>query len=126
MPRILVTGLPNDMQGSEPLRDLLVTAIPLAVEGAEGFGISRDHVFVHALPDLVDERRVVTFTIEGLLAKPERTPQMRRALCEAVANALAVFLDRMHVPYESIVGWCVQTNRDEDGFVRRAGQLPSV
>ena len=124
MPRILVTGLPNRLQGNELLRDRLVTAIPLAVENTEGFGISRDHVFVHAIPSLVDERTVVAFTIEGLLAKPGRTAEMRRALCDAVANALAIFLDRVQVPYDSIVGWCVQTNLYEDGCVRRPGRPP--
>jgi hypothetical protein len=122
MPRVLITGLPNALQGTHQLEDLLLERIPLAVEGAAGFQISRHHVYAHALPDLLDERpaRVVTFTVEGLLDRAERTGQMRRALCYAICDALASYLVQIELPYDSILGWCVRTDGDEDGFVRRA------
>lgn len=126
MPRILITGLPNAIHGTSQLQDLLVEGIPRAVEGTAGFEISRQHVLVHALPDLVDERphRVVAFTVEGLIDRPERTARMRQTLCETIGEALAAFLAQMEVPYDSILGWCVRINRDEDGFVRRAPGPP--
>jgi hypothetical protein len=122
MPRILITGLPNAIEETDSLRELLVCQIPLAVEGTAGFDISRRHVYAHALQDLVDERpaRVVTFTVEGLLDRPERTGAMRRALCEAIRDTLTAFLTRTDIPYEQVLGWCVRIDRDEDGFVRSA------
>ena len=122
MPRILLTGLPNGLQGTEPLRDLLLHRLPLAVEGTAGFGISRAHVYAHAFPDLVDDRpaRAIIFTVEGLLDKPERTAAMRRDLCVAIRDTLAAFLKETQVPYEVILGWCVRIDREEDGFVRTA------
>ena len=84
MPRILITGLPNTLQGSDELRGLLVDEIPRAVERQPGFGIDRRHVYAQAVGDLADERptRVVAFTIEGLIDRPERTAEMRCALCD--------------------------------------------
>jgi len=78
MPRILVTGLPNSLQGTPELRQLLLDQIPLAVERSPGFLIGRDDVSVHAPPDMVDDRpvHVVTFNVEGLLRKPDRTTPM--------------------------------------------------
>jgi len=122
MPRILVTGLPNTLQGTRELRDLLLNEIPLVVEQAPGFAITRDDVSVHAPPDMVDDRpvRIVTFNVEGLLRKPERTTPMHEQLCNAIADALVVFLQRQGVRYDSLVGWCLRIDRDEDAFVRRA------
>ena len=121
MPRILVTGLPNALQGTPELRDLLLNEIPLVVEQAPGFAITRDDVSVHAPPDMVDDRRVriVTFNVEGLLRKPERTTPMHEQLCNAIADLLVAFLQRQHVAYDSLVGWCLRIDRDEDAFVRR-------
>ena len=93
----------------------------MAVQNVEGFGISREHVHAHALPDAIERPSVaVTFTVEGLLDKPERTSRMRHALCSAVAEAIADYLNRTNTRYESIAGWCVQINRENDGFVRKA------
>ena len=121
MPRILVTGLPNALQGTRELRDLLLNEIPLVVEQAPGFAITRDDVSVHAPPDMVDDRpvRIVTFNVEGLLRKPERTTPMHEQLCNAIADALVAFLQRQGVRYDSLVGWCLRIDRDEDAFVRR-------
>lgn len=120
MPRILITGLPNRLQESDTLRQLLVNDIPLSVERTPGFAITANSVFAHAVPDLVDERpaRVVTFTVEGLLEKSDRTAPMRLALCEAISDTLSAFLVRMEIPYASVLGWCVRIDREEDGFIR--------
>jgi hypothetical protein len=127
VPRILVTGLPGRLQGHPALIELLTKTLPLVVEGVRGFGISRDHVFAHAVPDLADvHRAVVTFTVEGLLVKPERTPAMRQHLSDAVADAIAACLDQAGIRYDSIVGWCVQIDRGGDGFVRRPSGKPSA
>jgi hypothetical protein len=122
MPRILVTSLPKAVEGTAGLQDLLINGIPLAVEGTAGFDISRRHVYAYALADLVVARpaRVVIFTVEGRLDRPERTGSMRRALCDAICETLAAFLARTDISYEAILGWCVRIDRDEDGFVRRA------
>jgi|SRR4051794_14259321 len=121
MPRILLTGLPNSLQGTPELRRLLLEQIPLAVEQSPGFLIARDDVSVHAPPDMVNDRpvRIVTFNVEGLLRKPDRPAPMHEALCNAIADVLASFLDNQGVPYDSLVGWCVRIDRDEDAFVRR-------
>ena len=121
MPRILVTGLPSAIREADELRDLLIEGIPLAAERTVGLGISKQHVYAHALLDPVDKRpeRVVTFTVEGLFDSQGRTAQMRRELCNAISDALADSLVRMEIPFGSIVGWCVRIDRDEDGFVRR-------
>ena len=121
MPRILVTGLPNALQGTSELRRLLLNDIPLAVEQSPGFAIGRDDVSVHAPPDMVDDRpvRIITFNLEGLLRKPDRTPPMHEQLCDAIADVLVAFLEAQNVLYESLVGWCLRIDRDEDAFVRR-------
>jgi hypothetical protein len=123
MPRILVTGLPNVLQGTRELRDLLLNEIPLVVEQAPGFAITRNDVSAHAPPDMLDDRpvRIVTFNVEGLLRKPERTTQMHEQLCNAIADALVAFLHRQDVSYDSLVGWCLRIDRNEDAFVRRDG-----
>src|SRR6185295_14481337 len=121
MPRILITGLPNALQGTPELRRLLLDDLPLAVEQSPGFAIRRDDVSVHAPPDMVDDRsvRIVTFNVEGLLHKPERTAPMHEHLCNALADVLVAFLDRQGVRYDSLVGWCLRIDRDEDAFIRR-------
>jgi hypothetical protein len=121
MPRILVTGLPNALQGTSELRRLLLDDIPLAVERAPGFAITRDDVSVHAPHDMVDDRpvRIVTFNVEGLLRKSERTTPMHEQLCNAIADVLVAFLEQQGVRYDSLVGWCLRIDRDEDAFVRR-------
>ena len=40
MPRILITGLPNRLQGSNKLRRLVIETIPNAVEQTPGFSIA--------------------------------------------------------------------------------------
>ena len=121
MPRVLVTGLPNSLQGTSALRQLLLDHIPLAVEQSPGFLIARDDVSVHAPPDMVDDRpvRIVTFNVEGLLRKPERTTPMHEQLCTSIADVLVAFLDKQGVRYDSLVGWCLRIDRDEDAFIRR-------
>ena len=121
MPRILLTGLPNALQGTPELRRLLLDDLPLAVEKAPGFAIGRNDVSVHAPPDMIDDRpvRVVTFNVEGLLRKPERTPSMHALLCNAIADVLVAFLERQDVGYDSLVGWCLRIDAVEDAFVRR-------
>jgi len=121
MPRILVTGLPNTLQGTPELRRLLLDDLPLAVERSPGFAIRRDDVSVHAPPDMVDDRsmRIVTFNVEGLLRKPDRTTPMHEQLCNALADVLVTFLEEQGVRYNSLVGWCLRIDRDEDAFVRR-------
>jgi hypothetical protein len=121
MPRIFITGLPNRLQGTPELRSLLLDDLPLAVEGQTVFAISRDDVSAHAAPDMIDDRplRIVTFNIEGLLRKPERTPEANQALCNALADVLVAFLAKNGVAYDSLVGWCLRIDRDEDAFVRR-------
>jgi len=121
MPRILVTGLPNALQGTSELRRLLLNDIPLAVEQSPGFAIGRDDVSVHAPPDMIDERpvRIVTFNVEGLLRKPDRTTPMHDQLCNAIADVLVAFLEAQNVRYDSLVGWCLRIDRDEDAFIRR-------
>jgi hypothetical protein len=120
MPRILIAGLPKAVPDSEFLRQLLVRDLPAIVEKAEGFDISRTHVVAHIVPEIIERpTSMVTFTIEGLIAQPERTAAMRQALCAAVADTIGGYLGRANLRYESIVGWCVQINRDDDGFVRR-------
>jgi hypothetical protein len=121
MPRILVTGLPNSLQGTPELRRLLLDQIPLVVEQSPGFLITRDDVSVHAPLDMVDDRpvRIVTFNVEGLLLKPDRTTPMHDALCNAIADLLVAFLKAQGVRYDSLVGWCLRIDRDEDAFVRR-------
>ena len=44
---------------------------------------------------MVDERPVliVTFSVEGLLRKPDRTTPMHEALCNAIADVLVAFLE---------------------------------
>lgn len=125
MPRILVTGLPNALRDTRELRDLLLDEIPLAVEQSPGFAISRDDVSVHAPPDMVDDRpaRIVTFNVEGLLRKPERTTAMHQQLCNAIADVLVAYLQRQGVRYDKLVGWCLRIDREEDAFVRRTPQL---
>jgi len=121
MPRILVTGLPNALRGTRELRVLLLDEIPLAVEQSPGFAITRDDVSVHAPPDMVDDRpvRIVTFNVEGLLRKPERTTAMHQQLCNAIADVLVAYLQRQGVRYDKLVGWCLRIDREEDAFVRR-------
>ena len=121
MPRILVTGLPNTLQGTPELRRLLLDDLPLAVERSPGFAIRREDVSVHAPPDMVDDRpvRIVTFNIEGLLRKPERTTPMHEHLCNALADVLVAFLDKQGVRYDSLVGWCLRIDAADDAFVRR-------
>jgi hypothetical protein len=123
MPRIFVTGLPNALQDTPELRRLLLDEIPLAVEQSPGFAITRNDVSVHATPDMVDDRpvRIVTFNVEGLLRKPERTMPMHQQLCNAIADVLVAFLARQGVKYDSLVGWCLRIDQDEDAFVRRDG-----
>lgn len=123
MPRILICGLPRALPDGELLRQLLIRDLPAAVENTAGFDISRAHVFAHAVSEIIERPTVaVTFTIEGLIAKPERTAAMRQALCRAVADTIAGYFDRANLQYDSIVGWCVQIDRDDDGFVRRSGR----
>jgi len=121
MPRIFITGLPNALQGTPELRRLLLDEIPLAVEQSPGFAIMRNDVSVHAPPDMVDDRpvRIVTFNVEGLLRKPDRTTPMHEHLCNAIADVLLAFLEKQDVRYDSLVGWCLRIDRDEDAFVRR-------
>jgi hypothetical protein len=121
MPRVLVTGLPNALQGTHELRRLLLEEIPIAVEQTPVFAITRDDVSVHAPPDMVGDRpvRIVTFNVEGLLHKPERTPELNQRLCNAIADVLVAFLGRQGVHYDSLVGWCLRIDRDEDAFIRR-------
>jgi hypothetical protein len=121
MPRILITGLPNSLQGTPQLRRLLLEDLPLAVEQAPGFAIGRNDVSVHAPPDMVDDRpvRIITFNVEGLLRKPERTPPMHAQLCNAIADVLLAFLDKQDVRYDSLVGWCLRIDANDDAFVRR-------
>ena len=123
MPRILVTGLPNSLQGTPELRRLLLDQIPLAVEQSPGFLITRGDVSVHAPPDMVDDRpvRIVTFNVEGLLRKPDRTTPMHEALCNTIADVLVAFLKEQGVRYDSLVGWCLRIDRDKDAFIRRTG-----
>ncbi len=122
MPRILITGLPERLKDTAALRRLLVEEIPAVVERQPGFGIAAEHVYVHALPDLLDDRpaRSIVFTVEGLIDRPERTSEMRRSLCEAVADTIEAFMTRESVPCESVLGWCVRMDRQDDGFVRRS------
>lgn len=127
MPRILITGLPKAVPDADALRQLLVRDLPSAVENTEGFDISHTHVFAHVVPEIIERPTVVvTFTIEGLIAKPERTATMRQALCNGVADAIVGYLDQANLHYESIVGWCVQIDRVEDGFVRRPGRTSAT
>jgi hypothetical protein len=121
MPRILITGLPNALHGTTALSRLLLEDLPLAVERTPGFAITRDDVSVHAPPDMIDERpvRIVTFNVEGLLRKPERTTPMHEALCNAIADAIVAFLHEQDVHYSSLVGWCLRIDGAEDAFVRR-------
>jgi len=121
MPRVLVTGLPNSLQATPELRRLLLDDLPLAVERSPGFAIRREDVSVHAPPDMVDDRpvRIVTFNIEGLLRKPERTTPMHEHLCNALADVLVAFLDKQGVRYDSLVGWCLRIDAADDAFVRR-------
>jgi len=120
MPRILITGLSAAICDTDALRRLLTLDVPMAVEKVDGFAISRDHVYVHALPDLIQRpSTVVTFAVEGLIARPERTAGMRHALCSSVADAIAAYMQRTDSRYESIIGWCARIDRDDDGFVRR-------
>lgn len=124
MPRILITGLPTDgSSNAEALQHLLTVRVPLAVESVEGFGISHEHVYVHALPDLVTRSRIVVmFSVDGLLAKPERTAAMRQTLVRSVAESLVCYLNDIGAPYEAVVGWCGQIDREDDGFIRRSPQ----
>jgi hypothetical protein len=121
MPRILVTGLPNALQGTPELRRLLLVDLPLAVEQSPGFAITRHDVSAHAPPDMVDDRpvRIVTFNVEGLLRKPDRTSQMHEQLCNAIADVLVAFLNQQGIRYDSLVGWCLRIDGAEDAFVRR-------
>lgn len=122
MPRILITGIPAAIHDAEALRQLLTLDVPMAVQNVDGFGISGEHVYAHALPDAVERSAVVvTFAVDGLIAKPERTAAMRQALCGAVADAIAGYLERTGTRYKSIIGWCAQISRDDDGFVRKIG-----
>jgi hypothetical protein len=87
----------------------------------EGLGISHEHVYAHALPDVVTRSRiVVAFVVEGLLAKPERTATMRQALARSVADSLVGYLESIGAPYEAVIGWCGQIDREDDGFIRRS------
>jgi len=121
MPRILITGLPNSLQGTPELRRLLLEDLPAAVELSPGFAIGRNDVAVQAPPDMVDDRplRIVTFNVEGLLRKPDRTPPMHEQLCNALADVLVAFLEAQDVRYDSLVGWCLRIDRGEDAFIRR-------
>jgi hypothetical protein len=121
VPRIFITGLPNRLQATPALRSLLVDDLPLVFEQHPVFAISRDDVSCHAAPDMVDDRtlRIVTFNVEGLLRKPERTPEANQALCDAIADVLVAFLTKTGAEYDSLVGWCLRIERDEDAFVRR-------
>ena len=120
MPRILRTGRPAGTDHAAALRQLLTVDVPMAVEGVDGLEISREHVHAHAVPDAIDRPSVaVTFAVEGLLDKPERTSTMRQALCSAVADAISAYLNRTRTQYDSIAGWCVQINREDDGFIRK-------
>src|SRR3954463_10385971 len=121
MPRILITGLPNSLQGTPELRRLLLEDLPMAVEQSPGFAIGRADVSVHAPPDMVDDRpvRIITFNVEGLLRKPDRTTPMHEALCNAIADVLVAFLEKQGVRYDSLVGWCLRIDAAEDAFVRR-------
>lgn len=121
MPRIIVTGLPNSLQGTPALRDLLLDALPLCFERNSGFAISRTDVTAHAPPDMIDDRplRIVSFNVEGLLRKPERTTAMHQALCNTIADALVTFCRAQGVGYNTLVGWCLRIDRGEDAFVRR-------
>jgi len=40
-------------------------------------------------------------------------------LCNAIADMLVAFLGRQGVHYDSLVGWCLRIDRDEDAFIRR-------
>ena len=121
MPRILVTGLPNALQGTPALRRLLLEDLPMAVEQTPGFAIGRNDVSAHAPPDMVDDRplRIVTFNVEGLLGKPDRTTPMHEQLCNALADVLVAFLAKQGIRYDSLVGWCLRIDAVEDAFVRR-------
>jgi len=127
MPRILLTGLPNALQGTPHLRRLLLEDLPLAVEKTPVFAIGRNDVSVHASPDMVDDRpvRVVTFNVEGLLRKPERTRELHAQLCNAIADVLVAFLDAQGVRYDSLVGWCLRIDAEDDAFVRRTPAAPA-
>src|SRR5262245_42655525 len=96
MPRILLTGLPNALQGTPELRRLVLEDLPMAVENSASFAIGRNDVSVHAPPDMVDDRpvRIVTFNVEALLRKLERTTQMHEELCNALADVLVTFLEK--------------------------------
>src|SRR5688500_8373529 len=102
MPRILIAGLPTALHDNAALRQLLTRGAPTAVQHVDGLGISREHVHAHALTDVIERTSVsVMFTVEGLIAKPERTSEMRQLLCSAVADTIAGYLNRTNTRYES-------------------------
>jgi len=120
MPRILITGLPTVSRAPDALRLLLTESLPTAVQGIHGFGIAQEHVYAYAVADSVTRPSiVVTFSIDGLIAKPERTATMRQTLCAIVADSIVRYLEESGTTYEAVIGWCEQIDRADDGFVRR-------
>ncbi len=47
-----------------------------------------------------------------------------RAVLSA-ATAIAAFLVQAGIEHESVIGWCVSIDRDEDGFLRLPGEAKS-
>jgi hypothetical protein len=121
VPRVFITGIPNALQETEALRRLLLDDIPLAVERTPVFAIGRNDVSAHASPDMIDDRpvRIISFNVEGLLRKPERTDETNQQLCNAIADVLVAFLEAQKVTYDSLVGWCLRIDAAPDAFIRR-------
>jgi hypothetical protein len=71
---------------------------------------------------MIDDRpvRIVSFNVEGLLRKPDRTTPMQTELCDKLADVLVAFCNANNVKYDSLVGWCLRIDAAEDAFVRRS------
>ncbi len=114
MPIVFVWGVPDDHAVPDLVR--LMRRIQVTTATVSALKISDKDVTVFFPPDLVREGlgAEIAVTVEGLLDKPERTPEVRQDLADRLAELAAEFF-----PESKIKVLVKKFNRDKDGFAER-------
>ncbi len=118
MPIITVHGLPQGIQALHTFRESLQRATANIPE----LRLTTDQVTVFFAADLLlpaQHMEVVTL-VTGLLDRPERTPQVRQALADALLHETRVFLNAQYPPGSCrlIEALILPPFREEYGFAR--------
>lgn len=114
MPVLVVYGMPEDCN-SGVLIPLIQAAIVADVPELQ---LDSNQISVFFPPDRVQAGlgEELICLVNGLLVKPERTPEVRRRLANAVCSVLIAFA-KEHLPQCQCVEVLVtQFNQEKDGF----------